>query len=452
MIVFFYQPIELAAGAGRRWVVVGRSSSLGYNAPGMLANTFTRREWGRTVAGATAGLLSACSPTQQAVEDDQEAGGGSGDADLLARTVVFDAHCDTPGRMIREGLELGQRRSYHQVDIPRMREGGISASFFAVFTSATGKTELEAVKRGLEIADAIVEEVSRYPDDLAMATSTDEILRAKQEDKIAIVLSLEGGHMIDSSLAVLRQFQRLGIRSMGLTHSASTPWAKSAESSEGPDGLTEFGRDVVRELNRLGVSIDLAHAADETFYQTIETTQAPIISSHSACRAVADHPRNLSDDMLDALAGNGGVIAIGYYNGMLVEGYGQPRPDLSDLAARREAINKEFAEDRERRLSELWRVNAEEADRLGRVPFDTLLDHFEHAAKVAGPDHVAFGSDLDAARHLYPDGASDIADTPKLIPGLRDRGFSDDDIGKMLGGNMMRVMREVENVAAAGAA
>ena len=350
--------------------------------------------------------------------------------------------------MIREGLDIGQRRPYHQVDIPRMRDGGISASFFAVFTSASGKTELEATKLGFEIADAIVEQVERFPDDLVMARSTDEILAAKQAGKIAIVLSLEGGHMIDSSLAILRQYDRLGVRSMGLTHSVSTPWAKSAEDAEGPDGLTDFGRDVVRELNRLGMVIDLAHGADETFYQTLEITSAPIISSHSACRGVADHPRNLSDDMLRALADNGGVIGIGYYNGMLVDDYGEPRPDLSDLAARRTAINEEFADDNDRRLAELWKVDAEEADRIGRLPFDRLLDHFEHAAEIAGPDHVAFGSDLDAARHLYPTDASDIADTPKLIPGLRGRGFSDEEIAKVLGGNMMRVMREAEKAAA----
>ena len=410
----------------------------------------TRREWASAIAGTVAALAAGCSPAGDETPSQQSAASkASPDASLLARSIVFDAHCDTPGRMLREGLQLGERKPYHQYDIPRMKEGGISASFFAVYTSATNKTELEAVKQALEITDLIVEEVKRYPGELVLATSTGEILQAKQDKKIAILLAVEGGHMIDSSLAVLRQLYRLGNRSMGLTHSASTPWAKSAESSEGPDGLTDFGKDVVRELNRLGMVIDLAHGADETFYQTIETSRAPIISSHSACRGVANNPRNLSDDMLKALAGNGGVIAIGYYNGMLVEGYGQPRPDLSDLTEKRAAINKEFADDRERRLTELWKVNAEEADRIGRLPFDRLLDHFEHAAAVAGPDHVGFGSDLDAARHLYPENASDIADTPKLIPGLRGRGFSDEDIGKMLGGNLMRVMGEVEAVAAA---
>lgn len=409
----------------------------------------TRREWGTTIAGAASGLLVACEPAVD--EPTEQTSTGSSDEELLARTIVFDAHCDTPGKLLQGAVDLAVRQPYHQVDIPRMREGGISASFFAVYTSATDKTELEAVKSALEITDLIVEEVKRHPDDLVLATSTDQVLQAKQDHKIAIMLSLEGGHMIDSSMAVLRQLHRLGIRSMGLTHSASTPWAKSAESPEGPNGLTEFGKDVVRELNRLGIVIDLAHAADETFYQTLEISKAPIISSHSACRAVASSERNLTDDMLRALAGNGGVLAIGYYNGMIVNDYGLPSPDLSDLVQRRAQVNEELATDREQRLSELWKIDAEHAKRMGEVPFARLLDHFEHAATVAGPDHVGFGSDLDAAGHMYPEGAKDISDTPKLIPGLRGRGFSDDDISKMLGGNMMRVLRENELAAASDA-
>lgn len=395
----------------------------------------TRREWAALAAGAAGG----CAAGRESAP--------KGDAALLGETIVFDAHCDTPGRMVRDGLNLAERRPYHQVDIPRLREGGISASFFAVFTPAGDKTETEALKRGLEMADAILEAVETYSDDFALALSTEEIEAAKRDGKIAILLSLEGGHMIDSSLAVLRQFHELGVRSMGLTHSHSTEWAKSAEDEGGPDGLAEFGKDVVRELNRLGVLIDLAHGADSTFYQTLEITKAPIISSHTACRALVDTPRNMSDDMLKALAENGGVIAIGYYNGMIVPDYGKPAPDLSDLRAKRTAVAEEFADDRERRLTELWKIAEEEAERLGPVPFERLIDHFEHAANTAGVDHVALGSDLDAAGMRYPVDARDIADTPKLIPALRGRGFSDEDIAKMLGGNMMRILAECEEAA-----
>ena len=215
----------------------------------------------------------------------------------------------------------------------------------------------------------------------------------------------------------------------------------------GPDGLNEFGRDVVREMNGLGMIVDLAHASDETFFHTIETSTAPVISSHTCCRALANTPRNMSDEMLRALARNGGVIDIGYYNGMLVNDYGKPRPDLSDLVERRAEVRKQFADDRDRRLSELWQIDEEEADRIGRVPFDRLIDHFEHATKVAGVDHVGFGSDLDAARHLYPKAVDDIAETVNLAPALKERGFSDGDIAKILGGNNLRVLEEVEREA-----
>ena len=401
--------------------------------------------FGALAAGTSlATLLSNCGSTP--APESAEAPVGEGD--VLSRSIVFDAHCDTPGRMLSDGIKLGEQKSYHQVDISRMREGGITAAFFAVFASAGSNTPLESVKKGLEISDLIVQEVLRYPDDLVFATTSDEILQAKRDRKIAILLSLEGGHMIDSSLGVLREFRRLGVLSFGLTHSSHTPWASSAEEPGGPGGLTDFGHEIVRESNRLGIILDLAHASDETFFDTIKTTKAPIISSHTCCRGVANNMRNMSDEMLKALAENGGVLDIGYYNGMIVENYATPRPDLSDLNERRKKIADEFADDRDRRLEEIWKVNKEEADRMGRPTFDQLLDHFEHAATVAGVDHVGFGSDLDAARHLYPAEVDDIAETANLVPGLRGRGFSDEDISKILGGNNLRVLQEAERVAA----
>ena len=404
----------------------------------------TRRKFG-ALAASLPTLLHNCGPASRSEAEREPAESG----DVLSRSIVFDAHCDTPSRMLSEGIGLGESKSYHQVDIGRMREGGITASFFAIFAGAGSHTPLESVKKGLEIGEMIVREVRRYPDDLLLATTADDILRAKREGKIAILLSLEGGHMIDESLGVLRAFRRLGVRSFGLTHSSHTPWASSAEKPGGPDGLTDYGHEIVREANRLGMVLDLAHASDETFFDTLETTSAPIISSHTCCRAIANQKRNMSDAMLKALAENGGVLDIGYYNGMIVENYGRPRPDLSDLNARRKKIAEEFAGDRERRLEALWQVNKEEAERMGRPGFDRLLDHFEHAATVTGVDHVGFGSDLDAARHLYPEAVDDIAETANLVPGLRGRGFSDEDISKILGGNNLRVLREAERAAAA---
>jgi len=357
-------------------------------------------------------------------------------------------HCDTPGRMLSEGLKLGERHEYTQVDIAGMREGGVDASFFAVFASATNNTPLESVKAGFEILDMIVEEVGRYPDDLALATTADEVLRAKQEGKIAILLSVEGGHMIDSSLAVLRDFRRLGARSMTLTHSAPTAWASAAESDEGPDGLTDFGKDVVREMNRLGMLVDLSHGADKSFWDAIETSKAPIITSHSCCRAVASHPRNMDDDMLQALAKNGGVIHLAYYAAMLDDDYRARLGEIADIGAKRSKARSELAGNKEELSAALWQLNLEEVERIGQVPLSRLIDHFEHAATVAGVDHVGFGSDLDSVRLFVPQGLERIQDTPNLAAGLRERGFSEEDTAKMMGGNTFRVLQEAEQVAA----
>lgn len=401
----------------------------------------TRRDWGRAALGAAAaGLLEGCGSPEQAPP-----GGASAGGDLLARSIVIDLHIDTPGRMVREAIDLGERRPYQNVDIPRMREGGITAGWFAVFTSAGDKTELEAVKAGFEILDMVVREVERHPEDLTLATTADEIVQAKRGGKIAILLGVEGGHMIDSSLAVLRDYYRLGVRYLGLTHSHPTPWASSAESPEGPNGLTDFGREVVRELNRLGMTADLSHASDETFAHTIETSRAPVINSHACCRSLVNNPRNLTDDQLRALAKNGGLIGIAYYAGLLVEDYGKG-VDLSGLEAERAEVSQRL-KGKPQLSAELERLNKAEAERLGPVPFSNLMDHFEHAASVAGVGHVGFGSDLDAIRRRHPEGMGELSSTPRLASGLRERGFSDSDISKILGGNALRVMREVEKAA-----
>jgi membrane dipeptidase len=234
-----------------------------------------------------------------------------------AAPFYFDMHIDTPSRMVSEGLTLGESHWYSCVDIPKMRRGGMHAGFFAVFAPARSMTPTESVKRGLQIIDVIVEEVRKYPRDLTLAVTTQEVLAARKEGKIAILLGVEGGHMIDSSLEVLRQFYRLGARYLGLTHSGNTPWVGAAEYSDGPKGLTAFGKDVVREMNRLGMMADLAHASDGAFYDTLEVSTAPVLNTHACCRKLADYPRNLTDDMLKALAKNRGVLGIAYYSGML---------------------------------------------------------------------------------------------------------------------------------------
>ena len=420
-----------------------------------MSMTLTRRQWGIGALAAAAGgaALSGCSAADDSSPDEPHSVGAAGTAKsptggVLERSIVLDLHCDTPGRIVEEQLDLSLRATDGQLDIPRMREGGVTGVFFSIYTSATEGTPLEAVKKALAIIDAVVEEVNRHPDDLVLATTADEIIRAKLDRKIAILMGVEGGHMIDSSLEVLRSLYRLGARYMTLTHSAPTPWAGSSGSSKGPKGLTDFGKDVVREMNRLGMMVDISHVSDQTFFDAIETSSAPLIASHSSCRALAGHPRNMTDEMLKGLATKGGVVHINYYNAFLDADNKRQENQLKDLEQKRAAVRKKFAGDSKQTAIGLREVNMEQIERIGRVPFSRLLDHFEHAAKVAGVDHVGLGSDFDGVRDQLPEGMEDISKVPNLVGGLGERGFTDSDIEKMLGANTLRVMREVETAAA----
>jgi membrane dipeptidase len=409
----------------------------------------TRRQWASAALGATAFLSQqACSsgsdepPSGKAESPPQP-------ASLLERSVVLDLHCDTPMLIQAEGFDLGRRHDYGQVDIPRMREGGVSGVFFSIYTSVTSGTPLEAVKKALEIIDGVRREVARHPSDLVLATTADEILAAKAAGKIAILMGVEGGHMIDSSLEVLRTFFELGARYMTLTHTADTAWAGSS-AAKGNKGLTDFGRQVVHEMNRLGMMVDISHVSDQTFHDAVETTSAPVIASHSSCRALASHARNMTDEMLQALAKNGGVVHINYYNSFLDDGYRARADALKDIDKRRKEIEKRFVSDPKQREAEFRKLNQEVIEKAGRVPLSRLIDHFEHAAKVAGVDHVGLGSDFDGVEDQLPEGMEDISKIPNLVKGLQERGFADEDIEKILGGNTFRVMRQVE--AAAGKA
>lgn len=403
----------------------------------------TRSEWLKiSVVG---GGLTACTRPERVNPPGNNISDSSLSSEsILARSTVIDLHCDTPIRLVEENFDLSKLHESGELDIPRMRQGGINAVFFSVYTAANDKTALESVKQALKIIDAIVEEVYRHPNDLVLAVSPNEILDAKKTGKIAILMGVEGGHMIDSSLAVLRNFYRLGARYLTLTHSASTGWA---DSSGGMEGLTDFGKDVVREMNQLGMMIDISHVSDSTFFDAIQASKAPIIASHSSCRALASHPRNMTDEMLQSLAQNGGVIHINYYNVFLDDDYN----DRSRKHARQRTKNLldrgEFKTSQQLAM-EKHHINQENVRRIGRVPLSRLIDHFEHAVKVAGIDHVGMGSDFDGVRSQLPKDMEDISKIPNLVVGLSERGFSDTDITKILGGNTLRVMRDVQALAA----
>jgi len=394
----------------------------------------TRRKWG-TAALAFGGLRVT---TQDS----------SAQTKPPAGPLYFDLHIDTPSRLVSEGLNLAESHPYTCVDIPKMKQGGLNAGFFAVFAAARSVTPTEAVEQALKITDAVIQEINRHPADLFLATTANDVLRAQREGKIGILLGVEGGHMIDSSIAVLRQLYRLGARYMGLTHSGNTPWVGAAEYSDGPKGLTDFGRDVVREMNRLGMMVDMSHASDQSFYDAIETSKAPILNTHAACRKIANHPRNLTDDMLKVLARNGGVLGVAYYGGMLDDDYRARFPQLVEINRKRQEVGEQFKNDKKRLAEELWALNLAEVKTIGQPSLSRLVDHIEHAASVAGIDHVGLGSDFDSIGLKLPEGLEDIGKTPNLVDALKKRGFNKEQIRKIMGGNALRVMQKVEALAA----
>jgi membrane dipeptidase len=321
-----------------------------------------------------------------------------------------------------------------------MREGGLDALFFSIYMPGE-VTGPPAVKRALQQIDKVRELVRARPRDLMLATSAGDVRRAVAERKIAALMGMEGGHMIDADLGVLRQYAALGVRYLTLTHSRNTTWADSSGDAPVHDGLTPFGKDVVRELNRLGMMVDVSHVSDKTFYDTLEVTSAPVIASHSSCRAISNSPRNMTDDMLRALARNGGVVMINYHAGFLSDAFRTATPPAG-VQARLDAAAKQCGEDEAcgiLRTGQIYR-DAMSSGQLPMVTWVTIVDHIEHAVKVAGVDHVGLGSDFDGA--IMPLGMEDASKLPKITGELLKRGYSERDVTKILGGNLLRVLEQ----------
>jgi membrane dipeptidase len=368
--------------------------------------------------------------------------------DVHQRAIVIDTHADTTQRLLGDKtFDIAARNSTGSIDIPRMRDGGLDALFFSIWVTGD-VTGPRAVKAALRQIDRVREAVRRHPNDLVLATTAADIRRAAADHKIAALMGVEGGHMIDEDLGVLRQFVALGVRYLTLTHSLNTTWADSSGDKPAHNGLTPFGKDVVRELNRLGVMVDISHVADKTFYDAIETTRAPVIASHSSCRAISNHPRNMTDDMLRALARNGGVVMINYNAMFLSEEFRVARRS-AELQARLDAVAKACDADEACRILDEQRVN-QEAMRSGQLPavgWEKIVEHIDHAVKVAGIDHVGLGSDFDGA--VMPLGMEDASQVPKITDALLKKGYSDQDVTKILGGNILRVMEDVRRAGVA---
>jgi membrane dipeptidase len=365
-------------------------------------------------------------------------------------SIVFDTHADTPQRFLFDHFDLGQRDAEGSVDISRMRDGGVGAIFFALWVPVE-ITGPRATRRALDLLDAVREQVRLHPDDLMFATCSEEVRAARAQGKIAVLMGVEGGHAIDNSPDVLRDFFARGVRYMTLTHNTATDWADSSNQSPRHNGLTEFGREVVREMNRLGMMVDISHVSDQTFYDVLEVSRAPVIASHSCCRAICNVPRNMTDDMIEALAAHGGVIHITFHDAFLSQRYSDATHSLgSEWIPRLEAIGQKWGENEARKLAEGQHLSDEltRAGKLPQVSWEKIVEHIDHAARLVGAGHVGLGSDFDGA--FMPEGMEDAANFAKITESLLQRGYPESDVRKILGENTLRVMAETERIAREG--
>lgn len=362
--------------------------------------------------------------------------------------MVVDTHVDTTQRIVFDHFDLAARHGNGCIDIPRMRDGGIGAIFFAIWQP--GKiTGPKAVEGAFRQIDAVCGEVARHPENLRLVRKVGQIRQAHLDGRIAVLLAVEGGQIIDRSLKTLRTYASLGVRYMTLTHNVNVEWADSATDRCVHNGLTAFGKKVIREMNRLGMIVDVSHVSDKVFIDVLAASEAPVFASHSSCRALCDSPRNLSDDMIQALAAKGGVIQINFHVGFLSQRFRDAlhaHPELqrqADKEAKQRCGNNSscLLLENERQIRKLVA-----AGKLPRVGWSKIIEHIDHAVKLVGPDHVGVGSDFDGANMPY--GMESASCLPRITEALLKKGYLQRDIRKILGGNMLRLMQDVETVAA----
>ena len=368
-------------------------------------------------------------------------------AKLHREAIVVDTHIDTPQRFLDEDFDLTPRDPKGHIDLPRMKEGGLDAGFMSIYVDMRRHQGLEATRRALQLIDSVNQQVARHPDQLVLATSAADVRRAHKQKKIALLMGMEGGTPIADDLRLLRLFYQLGVRYMTLTHGLANNWADSSTDEPKHNGLTDFGKEVVREMNRLGMLVDISHVSDKAFYDALEISQAPMIASHSSCRALCKHPRNMTDEMIKALAAKGGVIQINYHIGFLDQTYADAYEKIApELRARMRALAEQYKDD-DHALSEAREALFKDYQaQLPKVSWERVVEHVDHAVRLVGADHVGLGSDFDGA--TMPEGLNDVSYLPRLTQALLDRGYREKDIKKILGGNTLRVLEEAERVAA----
>jgi len=374
--------------------------------------------------------------------------------------IVVDTHADTTGRFVDENFDPSSDAGKGHWDLRRVKAGNLGAEFFSIWVDPL-KYKDHYAHRTLAMIDSVYETVRKHPDEMVMAFSTKDILAARTgtHKRLAALMGIEGGHSIENDPRLLRDYYRLGVRYMTLTWANSNEWATSA-GGFGPwatpawkddKGLTEEGRQIVREMNRLGMMVDISHVSDRSFYNALTASRAPVIASHSSSRAVADHPRNMSDDMLVALARNGGVAQVNFNCGFISNDYikasKQFQADHPEEMKKFRALYEQYEATHTPDAQKALEAMETEINKVvPRPPLSVLLDHIDHIAKVAGVDHVGLGSDFDGVSCL-PEGIDSVADLPKITKALAERGYKEQDLKKILGGNLLRVFAEVEKVS-----
>jgi len=355
---------------------------------------------------------------------------------IHAETIGVDSHIDTLQRVLIENVDISRRLTTGHIDLPRLGEGGVRAPFFALWVPTYYKGS-EAVRRTLQLRDAMQRLLDAHPNQLQLATTASDAERIARAGMIAAILTIEGGHQIADDLAVLRMYHRLGIRSMTLTHFRNNNWADSSTDTPRHNGLTEFGREVVKEMNRIGMIVDISHVSDRTFFDALAVATKPVIASHSSCWSLSKVPRNMRDELIRAVGRNGGVIGLNFGAGFIsqrdaddlmgrITTMAAREPDLAGKALDAYAAKEHRAEYHEKAYATLADVVA----------------HVDHVVKLAGIDHVGIGSDFDGVSSV-PAGLEDVSKLPALTAELLRRGYSETDVKKFLGGNFLRVLRQV---------
>jgi membrane dipeptidase len=363
------------------------------------------------------------------------------------RAIVIDTHNDITTPMTNDDYDLsGSPPVPYRTSIERMKAGGVSALFFSVYIKPWYVEHGGAARRTLDMIDSVYRAVERNPNDLMFATSVADIRRAKTQGKVACLMGIEGGHAIEDSLPTLREFYRLGVRYMTLTWNNTNDWADAGRGERKHNGLSDFGKDVVREMNRLGMLVDVSHVSDKTMSDALDVSKAPIIASHSSARALSNVPRNIPDELLKRIAKNGGVVQVNFYSLFVDQKTVSPQADERGkrLESQQEALTAKYANDPERLAEESDKLEA--ASPLPPLPISKLIDHIDHIVKVAGIDHAGLGPDFDGAND-FPEGARDVSMFPNITYELLKRGYSEQDIDKILGGNFLRVFAQAETVA-----